>query len=113
MNSKIATHLEKKAQYSVLLRDYLYTSHKISKQISSASVESSGRNGNVVEVNQAHHICVQKKVANAAYQDKADIFCKTPQRQLRYPRINYIEDNKTEVIIHCSECQNRSQEKDE
>ena len=113
LNSKIATHLEKKAQYSVLLRDYLYTSHKISKQLSSTSVETSGRVGNVDEVNQAHHISVQNKVTNPVYQDKADIFCKAPQKQLRYPRINYIEDNKTEVIIHCTECQNRSQEKDE
>ena len=107
LNSKIATHLEKKAQYSVLLRDYLYTSHKISKQLSSTSVETSGRVGNVDEVNQARHISVQNKITNPVYQDKAT------QKQLRYPRINYIEDNKTEVIIHCTECQNRSQEKDE
>ena len=85
----------------------LYTSHKISKQLSSTSVETSGRVGNVDEVNQARHISVQKKSTNPVYQDKAT------QKELIYPRINYIEDNKTEVIIHCTECQNRSQEKDE
>ena len=114
LNSKIAVHLKKKAQYSVLLRNYLCTSHKISKQINIVSIEDSRRVGSVDEVNQAQHISVQKKVPNPAYQDEADIFCKTPQKQLRYSRINYIEDNKTEVIIHCSECQNRSElEKDE